>query len=165
MGAFLRLYQRKSEKRTEPNDRGYDRAIARYIRRLINCPLKNRYPKPTKACSPKSHGTEVVSASDRSTVFGADSNISLRAESSDTAHLVISGIIGWNCTGRSSSFGPFSTVSAFFANSVICPISAPTRAVAVLPLKIKTSAEKPGQLPRSYAIVCVRSAVIFPAAS
>jgi hypothetical protein len=34
IGAFLRQYKRKAQRGREPNDRGYDRAIEEYIRRL-----------------------------------------------------------------------------------------------------------------------------------
>lgn len=34
MGAFLRQYTRKAYPGRDPNDRGYDRAIEQYIRRL-----------------------------------------------------------------------------------------------------------------------------------
>ena len=34
MGAFLRQYKRRAHPGNDPNDRGYDREIERYIRRL-----------------------------------------------------------------------------------------------------------------------------------
>jgi hypothetical protein len=34
MGAFLRQYKRRAHKGFDPNDRGYDREIEQYIRRL-----------------------------------------------------------------------------------------------------------------------------------
>ena len=34
IGAFLQQYRRRSQKGQEPNDRGYDREIERFIRKL-----------------------------------------------------------------------------------------------------------------------------------
>jgi hypothetical protein len=34
MGAFLRQYKRRAQPGNEPNDRGYDRGIEQYIKRL-----------------------------------------------------------------------------------------------------------------------------------
>jgi hypothetical protein len=34
IGAFLRLYARRAQAGVEPNDRRYDRAIERYLRKL-----------------------------------------------------------------------------------------------------------------------------------
>lgn len=34
IGVFLRQYMRRAQPRNEPNDRGYDREIEQYIRRL-----------------------------------------------------------------------------------------------------------------------------------